>query len=255
MGAALTRSRCAACAAARPQLPQLARGPPGTPGVGRVAPRADRRCRRTTRSRTARRTGSRARAARRLAGQRGGHEDRCTAHDAGRGPARRWPRHRPCLRRARRSRARAGRYDAASSRATHLRSRQHRHRHARVAGPRRGRSPTQRHGHRRTGPDAPVGTSHGVGDRVGGEGCSLAPGRSSPTATRPTNTSVWRSTSSRAPPSPPTRHEHSCCTASGCDGRGPPRRPAGPLHEALEFFETIGVPVRRTRSRRTRRDG
>ena len=85
-----------------------------------------------------------------------------------------------------------------------------------------------RDGHRRTGTGAAVGTSHGVGDTVGAWACSLAP--RALVANGDEADEHFRVGARRAVAlarSRPTRRERSCCTASGCDGRGGARKPAG----------------------------
>ncbi len=228
VGAARASNRRARPVAARAELAKLARGPSGTSRVGRLAPRRDRGCRVAHRlARTARLAHSRVRVARRVARQRGSHADRRPSDDAGRARARPGPRRRPRLRRA--HRARTGRRSVrrcAPDGATHLTTTT-----ASSSAPSRSRissSPqsdaatwTSPNRHWRGCRNEPPRRGH-----RGRWGSSPAHGRSSRTATRPTNSSVWRSTRCRAPRSRPTRLERSCCTASGCDGRGGARKPA-----------------------------
>ena len=162
------------------------------------------------------------------------------------------------LRRARRSRARrrSVRRRAASG-ATSLRPRQRRARHARVAGRRRGRRPMRRHGRSpnrhstRLSERAP-----GVGDTVGAGAARSARGRSS-----------RRRRGRRTVPSRPSTSCRGSTIATDTARtqllygewlrRARRRKEARePLHEALEFFETIGASGFAARARgRARRDG
>ena len=167
---------------------QLARGAPRTPRVGGLASRRDRGRRVAHRvTRAARLTRSRPGAARRVAGERGGHADRRSAHDARRARARTGHRHRPRLRGARRARARRRPVRRRAARGTtRLRPRQRRARHARAGRPRRGRRPMRRD---RTSPNRRWTGCRNERRRRrhrGRTGCSLAPGHWSPPATRPT---------------------------------------------------------------------
>ena len=80
-----------------------------------------------------------------------------------------------------------------------------------------------------------AGTPWASGMLAPRSGASRTPGMT------PTSASGWPSMTCRGPRWRPTRHERSCCTANGCDGQRRRKEAREPLHEALDFFESIGA--------------